>query len=127
LTGEVTGRHTSENERATALGALERAHARLEALMRAPAAGDAHVGEADSMRDGIREIDDAIEPALGELRRLAPERTRDVEYDLARAIAQLSDDGASLASDRSEFVVSALLPVAASLEQTRSALLEGER
>ena len=50
--------------------------------------------------------------------------TAELERRLSSALAQLDDGGAALAADRSEFVLSALVPIASALDETRATLDE---
>ncbi len=106
---------TESADRAMEVVALDSAHARLSALMDAPAT-------ARSMREGVRGIRRALAPALGILRHDGREPISELERSLASALAQLDDGGAALRADRSEFVLSALVPIASALDATRSGL-----
>jgi hypothetical protein len=108
---EVSAAHTTE------LLALDRAHAELSALMDGTA-------DAPAMRQGVHSLRRALQPALGMLRENARGPTVELEQRIASALAQLDDDGAALAADRSEWVLSALVPIANALEETRAALRE---
>ena len=103
--------------RSIELDALDSAHARLASLMDAPAT-------AQSMRDGVRGIRGALAPAIGVLREDARTPTAELENRIAGALAQLDDGGAALSVDRSEFVLSALLPIASALDETRTELAQ---
>ncbi|HEV7705853.1 MAG TPA: hypothetical protein VGO46_16260 [Gemmatimonadaceae bacterium] len=97
--------------------ALDGAHARLSAIMDAPT-------NAQAMRDGVRGIRRVLSPAIGNLREDARAPTAELEHRISSALAQLDDDGAALAADRSEYVLSALVPIASALDETRATLGE---
>jgi hypothetical protein len=99
------------------IDALDSAHARLAALMAAPAT-------AQSMRDGVRGVRRALAPAISTLREEVRAPTAEIEHRIAIALAQLDDGGAALAADRSEFVLSALVPIASALDETRTELAQ---
>ena len=103
--------------RAIEIDALDSAHARLASLMDAPAT-------AQAMRDGVHGIRRALAPAIGMLRENARAPTAEIENRIASALAQLDDGGAALSADRSEFVLSALVPIASALDETRTELAE---
>ena len=119
LTGESAEARGASSIATSALAieisALDSAHARLSDIMDAPA-------NAQSMRDGVRGIRHVLTPAIGNLRDDARAPTAELEHRISGALAQLDDDGAALAADRSEFVLSALLPIANALDETRASL-----
>jgi hypothetical protein len=121
LLGEASDVHgearVGVETRAIEIDALDSAHARLASLMDAPAT-------AQTMRDGVRGIRRALAPAMGLLREDARAPTSEIENRIVSALAQLDDGGAALSADRSEFVLSALLPIASALDETRTELAE---
>jgi hypothetical protein len=57
--------------------------------------------------------------------RLSALMDAELERSVAAALTQLDDGGAALVADRSEFVLSALVPIASALDETRTKLDEG--
>jgi hypothetical protein len=121
--GSAISRRTA---RAAELRALDGAHERLEALMRATASARApDAVDAQPIRSGLLGIRTALAPALDELRDDVREPSIELRRSIASALSQLDDDGAELAADRSEFVLSALVPIASALDEMRGEIAEG--
>lgn len=100
--------------------ALDRAHTKLSALM------SAHSGSPTEVRSELLAIRRALEPLDVSLRPSHPELARVIDLELDDALAQL-EEGDNQLTDRSEFEVSYLLPLAQSLSDAHDASAESAR
>lgn len=113
----------AQPRRDAALLAVEDAHARLARLMRSPDVSLDPPAAVAGMREGLSAVRASIAPARGAIRDRAPRAARAITRQLDAALSALDGDGAPLAADRAEFVVSSLLPLASTLDDAHTALL----